>query len=113
MGYDCVALSHGTGGHLADETDEFFQQLVNHAGGPSYDAIAFLCLNSVLSSIYLNLEKNSGLLFFLLFAVVQSNPQPTTHIQAPNPRNLARISVLQASNWRGPKQLKFQVPRKF
>ena len=47
MGYDCVTLSHGTGGHLADETDEFFQQLVNHAGGPSYDAIAFLCLNSV------------------------------------------------------------------
>ena len=29
MGYDFVALSHETGGHLADETDEFFQQRVN------------------------------------------------------------------------------------
>ena len=33
MGYDFVALSHETGGHLAEKTDEFFQQLVNHAGG--------------------------------------------------------------------------------
>ena len=33
MGYDFVALSHETGGHLAEETDEFFQQPVNHAGG--------------------------------------------------------------------------------
>ena len=31
MGYDFV--SHETGGHLAEETDKFFQQLVNHAGG--------------------------------------------------------------------------------
>ena len=40
MGYDFVALSHETGGHLAEETDEFFQQLVNHAGGgdPSDEA---------------------------------------------------------------------------
>ena len=28
MGYDFVALSHETGGHLAEETDEFFRQLV-------------------------------------------------------------------------------------
>ena len=40
MGYDFVALSHETGGHLAEETDEFFQQLVKHAGGgdPSDEA---------------------------------------------------------------------------
>ena len=33
-------LSHEAGGHLAEETDEFFQQLVNHAGGgdPSDEA---------------------------------------------------------------------------
>ena len=40
MGYDFVALSHETGGHLAEETEEFFQQPVNHAGGgdPSDEA---------------------------------------------------------------------------
>ena len=33
MGHGLVALSHETGGHLTEETGEFFQQLANHAGG--------------------------------------------------------------------------------